>query len=72
MIWLARPHRPLGFLVGDVGGNRAVNAADISAAKARVSQALDTTNCKFDIDAAGAINAADVAAVKSRSGLLLP
>lgn len=62
----------LGFLVGDVTGNRAVNASDISAVKARIGQPLSNANFKFDLNATGGITGADISAVKSRSGLLLP
>ena len=62
----------IGFVSGDVGNNRAVNAADIVAAKARSGKPLDTTNYRFDVDTSGAINAADVSAVKKRSGFGLP
>ena len=62
----------IGFAVGDVSNNRAVNASDILGAKARSGKPLDTTNFRFDVDTSGAINAADVSAVKKRSGFGLP
>ena len=63
----------IGFLVGDVNSSKLVNAADISAVKARVGQPAGTgNNYLFDLDASGSINNADVSAVKARSGLALP
>jgi len=62
----------LGFLIGDVNGNRAVNATDISGVKARSGQSTDGANFRFDLNASGGINATDIAAVKARSGLVLP
>lgn len=62
----------LAFLVGDISGSRAVNAADISTVKARNNAAVTVPTAKFDINADGAINASDVSAVKARSGVALP
>ena len=62
----------LGFLVGDVSNTRSVNAADISAVKARIGQSISQANFRFDLDASGSIGASDVSAVKARSGLALP
>ncbi len=62
----------LGFLVGDVSGNRAVNAADISAVKAHVGPTTPMTNFRFDVNASGDISAADVTATRARSGLVMP
>lgn len=62
----------LGFLVGDVNGNRAVNASDISAVKARMGPLITNANFKFDLNASGDITNTDVSAVKARSGLVLP
>ena len=61
----------IGFLVGDVNGTRAVNASDISGAKARLGQATNAQNFKFDVNASGEISASDISAVKARSGLTL-
>ena len=62
----------LGFLVGDVNNNHAVNASDISAVKAHANQATTEANFKFDLNASGSVDAADVSAVKARAGLVLP
>jgi peptidyl-Asp metalloendopeptidase len=62
----------LGFFVGDVNGNHAVNASDISAVKAQLNQTVTDANFRFDLNASGSIDAADMSAVKARSGLVLP
>ncbi len=62
----------IGFLVGDVTGSRSVNAADISAVKARVGQPLGLGTFRYDVGATGTITSADVSLVKARSGLTLP
>ena len=63
----------IGFLAGDVNGSLSVDAADVSAVKARSGQSVNVSanNFKFDLDASGSINAADIAAAKSRIGLSL-
>jgi Divergent InlB B-repeat domain len=62
----------LGFLVGDVNGNRSVNAADISNVRARNAQAVTAANFKFDIDASGTIDTTDANAVRGNTGVVLP
>ena len=62
---------PIGFLVGDVTNNHAVNAADISAVKARAGPTT-ATNFMFDLNASGTISNVDVSAVKARAGLVIP
>ncbi len=63
---------PVGFLVGDVNNNRAVNAGDVSGVKAHIGLTTTALNFKFDVNADGVVNAADTSAVKARSGLMLP
>jgi uncharacterized delta-60 repeat protein len=63
----------MGFLVGDFNGTRSVNAADISAVKARIGASLTSNgNPAFDVNVSGGISSPDVSAVKARSGLLIP
>jgi hypothetical protein len=63
---------PMSLLAGDVNGNRAVNASDVSLAKSRVGQPVDATNFKSDVNANGTINASDVSLVKSKVGSGVP
>ena len=64
---------PVAFLIGDVSGNSRINATDIAAVKARISQNVSTgNNFLFDLNLNGAISSADVSTVKTRSGIVLP
>jgi hypothetical protein len=62
----------MGVLVGDVNGNGAVNASDVSLTKSQVGQAVTGSNFHEDVNANGAISATDVALVKSEVGTALP
>ncbi len=63
----------MGFLVGDINSNRAVNASDISAVKARQSLTVNNdTTALHDLIPDGAINQTDVSAAKARSGRVIP
>jgi hypothetical protein len=63
---------PMNVLIGDVNGNGAVSASDVSLTKSRIGQSVDGTNFRADVSAGGAINSADVAIVKSNIGTGLP
>jgi hypothetical protein len=62
----------MGVLVGDVNGNAAVNASDVSLTKAQVGQPVSGSNFREDVNASGTISATDVAQVKAEVGTALP
>src|SRR5438270_4511520 len=62
----------MGVLVGDVNGNGAVNASDVSLTKAQVGRPVTGLNFREEVNANGTINAADVALVKANVGTALP
>ena len=57
----------MGFLIGDVNSDGAIDTADLSAIKARSGQSTDQNNFTFDLNTSGVVTAADVAAVKART-----
>src|SRR5438552_12529370 len=62
----------MGVLVGDVNGNAAVNASDVSLTKSQVGVAVSGSNFREDGNANGASNSVDVAQVKANVGTALP
>lgn len=62
----------MGLLIGDVNGNRAVNASDVALTKSRIGQTVDATNFRSDVNASGSFNASDVSAIKATVGTGLP
>ena len=62
----------MGVLLGDVNGNAAVNASDVSLTKAQVGQLVSGSNFREDVNASGTISATDVAQVKAEVGTALP
>jgi hypothetical protein len=62
----------MGVLVGDVNGNAAVNASDVSLTKSQVGNPVTSSNFREDVNANGTISATDVALVKSDVGTALP
>lgn len=63
---------PMGILIGDVDGNRVVNASDVVRAKLQVGQPVTGSNFRTDVIPNGVINASDVFQVKFRLGTSLP
>src|SRR5438132_4085220 len=62
----------MGVLVGDVNGDAAVNASDVSLTKSQVGVAVSGSNFREDVNANGVINSVDVAQVKANVGTALP
>ena len=62
---------PMGLRLGDVNGNGAVNASDVTLCKSRIGQMLNPTNFRADVNTSGAINATDTAIIKSNIGVAL-
>ena len=58
----------MSVLVGDVNGNAAVNASDVSQTKAQIGQAVTGSNFRTDVNANGTINATDASLVKANVG----
>ncbi len=64
---------PIGFLVGDTNGNRAVSGSDVAETKAAaVTGTVNATTFRTDVDALGTVNATDISTVKGASGKTLP
>jgi len=63
---------PMGILIGDVNGNRAVNATDVALTKSQVGVAVSGSNFREDVNANGTISSTDVAIVKADVGTSLP
>ncbi len=61
---------PLGVLVGDVNGNGATNATDVSQTKSLVGQGVSNGTFRADVNASGLINATDVSIEKANIGSL--
>ncbi len=62
----------VGFLMGDVNGNRVVNASDIGVVKSQSGNAVTAANFRDDVTVDGSLNATDISLTKSRSGTGLP
>jgi hypothetical protein len=62
----------MGVLIGDVNGNAAVNASDVTLTKAQVGQLVTGSNFREDVNADGSITAADAAQVTANVGTALP
>ena len=62
----------MGLLLGDTTGNGTVNASDVSLAKLKSGQAVDSANFREDVTVNGSISASDVSSVKLKTGTALP
>lgn len=62
----------IGFLTGDMNGNRSVQGSDVTFVQQRLGTAVSATTFKADVNANGAIQGSDVTAVQQRLGTTLP
>jgi subtilisin family serine protease len=62
----------VNVLIGDVNGNKTVNATDVALVKSHVGQAVTGSNFREDVNADGSLSATDVALTKSHVGDGLP
>jgi hypothetical protein len=62
----------VNMLIGDTTANRAVNGSDVSQTKARIGQAITSSNFRSDVNINGSINAGDVTLTKVNVGTGLP
>ena len=63
---------PVGILVGDSNGDRAVNSGDAAQVRSRSGQLTSPSNFRSDVNLTGDINSGDTIIVRSRSGTGLP
>lgn len=61
---------PMGILIGDINGNRAVNAADVALCKTIVSIGFPVTptNFRADVNVDGHFGSSDISLVKQKTG----
>ena len=62
---------PVGFLIGDVNGDRVVNGGDALQTRSRSGQSTDGTNFRYDVNVDGTVSAGDTLVVRGRSGTSL-
>jgi serine protease AprX len=62
----------MNVLIGDVNGNKVVNASDVGLVKSQVGQPVTGSNFREDVNADGSLSATDVALTKSHVGDGLP
>jgi hypothetical protein len=62
----------VNMLIGDINGNKTVNASDIGAVKGQAGFAAAATNFRTDLDANGTVTSSDIGRVKASSGNTLP
>jgi hypothetical protein len=63
---------PMGVLLGDTNGDRAVNSGDALQTRSRSGQTADGTNFRSDVNTDGAIGAGDTILVRGQAGNTLP
>jgi len=62
----------MNVLIGDVNGNKIVNATDVALVKSQVGHAVTGSNFREDVNVDGSISSSDVALTKSHVGDGLP
>jgi hypothetical protein len=62
----------IGFLVGDVSGNRVVTVADVGAVNAQLAQPVTAANFENDVNASGTITIADKSITSTNLTKVLP
>ena len=62
----------MNVLIGDVNGNKTVNASDVGLVKSQVGHAVTGSNFREDVNGDGSLTATDVALTKSHVGDGLP
>ena len=62
----------VGFLIGDVDGNKTVNVGDTTMTRNHSGETLDTTNFQYDVNVDGMINVGDATVVRAKSGDFIP
>jgi serine protease AprX len=62
----------MNVLIGDVNGNKIVNASDVALVKSQAGQAVTGSNFREDVNDDGSISSSDVALTKSHVGDGLP
>lgn len=62
----------LGFLVGDVNGNRVVQGSDVTAVQQRLAMPVDAQSFRADVNANGQIQGSDVTTVQQRLAQTIP
>jgi hypothetical protein len=62
----------MNLLVGDVNGNKTVNASDIGETKGQSGAPASAANFRTDVNASGTVNASDIVLVKSNGGQSFP
>ena len=62
----------VGFLLGDVNGNRVVTVADVGLVNARLAQFVTAANFIYDINATGTLTVADKGIANAAQTTALP